>query len=104
MNQPENKGKWVNRGLWKYSRHPNYLGEIMVWIGVYLYILPPLTLGEAFIGFISPLFITSLLLFVSGIPMLEKAAENKWGDDPAWKKYKDRTGILLPKFIRSQFK
>ena len=98
MSQANNKGKWTHIGLWKYSRHPNYFGEILVWIGVYLFLLPALTLGEALIGLISPLFITLLLLFVSGIPMLEKAAEKKWGDDPAWQTYKKRTGSLFPKF------
>jgi len=61
INNPINKGKWVNTGFWKYSRHPNYLGEILVWIGVYLFILPALNNGQALIGLISPVFITTLL-------------------------------------------
>lgn len=97
INNPENKGKWVNTGLWKYSRHPNYLGEILVWIGVYLFILPSLNSGEALIGLISPIFITVLLLFISGVPLLEKSANKKWGNDPDYLSYKNDTGTLLPK-------
>ncbi|MBU1014101.1 MAG: DUF1295 domain-containing protein [Bacteroidetes bacterium] len=97
INNPNNKGKWVNTGLWKYSRHPNYLGEILVWIGVYLFILPALNNGQALIGLISPVFITTLLLFVSGIPLLEKSADKKWGTDHDYTLYKNNTGILLPK-------
>lgn len=97
INNPANKGKWVNTGLWKYSRHPNYLGEILVWIGVYLYILPALNTEQALIGLISPVFITTLLLFVSGIPLLEKSANKKWGNDYKYNLYKNSTGILLPK-------
>ena len=97
INNPDNKGKWVNTGLWKFSRHPNYLGEILVWIGIYLFILPTLNTGQALIGLISPLFITALLLFVSGIPLLEKSANKKWGEDHDYNLYKNNTGILLPK-------
>jgi tryptophan-rich sensory protein len=97
INNPINKGKWVNTGFWKYSRHPNYLGEILVWIGVYLFILPALNNGQALIGLISPVFITTLLLFVSGIPLLEKSANKKWGNVHDYALYKNNTGILLPK-------
>lgn len=97
INNPTNKGQWVNTGLWRYSRHPNYLGEILVWVGVYLFILPALNTEQALIGLISPIFITTLLLFVSGIPLLEKSANKKWGNDPDYLLYKKNTGILLPK-------
>ncbi len=92
-----NKGKWVNTGLWKYSQHPNYLGEIMVWLGVYLFMFPALNTEQALIGSISPLFITVMLLFVSGIPLLDKSAEKKWGANNEYAFYKRRTGKLLPK-------
>ncbi len=97
IKQVANKGKWVNIGLWKHSRHPNYLGEILVWIGVYLFILPALNTAQALIGAISPVFIAFLLLYVSGIPLLEKSANKKWADNYAYTKYKLNTGKLLPK-------
>ncbi len=97
IKNPSNKGKWVNIGLWKYMRHPNYLGEILVWFGVYLYIFPTLSTELAILGLVSPLFITFLLLFVSGIPLLEKSANKKWGNNHDYAIYKKNTGKLLPK-------
>lgn len=96
-NNLNNKGKWIEEGLWKYSRHPNYLGEIMVWVGVYLFIFPSLLGLEILIGFVSPIFIIVLLLFVSGIPLLEKSSDKKWGDRKDYQDYKKRVGVLLPK-------
>lgn len=93
---PANKGKWIATGIWKYSRHPNYFGEILVWSGIYLYAVTSLSLLQAVIGLVSPLFIITLLLFVSGIPILEKSADKRWGSDPAYKAYKKRTSILIP--------
>jgi steroid 5-alpha reductase family enzyme len=90
-----NKGRWIESGLWRYSRHPNYLGEILVWIGIYLVALPNLAGWEVAIGLLSPLFIMTLLLFVSGIPPLEKSADARWGDDPKYQDYKARTSVLL---------
>ncbi len=97
IKNPENKGKWVNAGLWKYMRHPNYLGEILVWTGVYLYIFPALSSELAILGLVSPLFITFLLVFVSGIPLLEKSANKKWGNNHDYAIYKKNTGKLVPK-------
>lgn len=91
-----NKGKFINEGVWKRSRHPNYLGEITVWSGLWVYTLGSLTMQQALIGFISPLFIFLMIRFVSGVPKLEKSAEQKWGSDPAYKKYKSKTGLILP--------
>ncbi len=91
-----NKGKWIESGIWKYSRHPNYFGEILVWTGVYVIAVQALPLGLALTALISPLFIMSLLLFVSGIPLLEKAADRRWGARKAYRAYKKRTSILVP--------
>lgn len=91
-----NKGKWIDTGLWKYSRHPNYFGEILVWVGIYLYVLPSLPPVLALVGLVGPLFIISLLLFVSGIPPLEKSANERWGKDKNYQEYKRRTSILVP--------
>lgn len=95
-NNPANKNSWINSGIWKYSRHPNYFGEILVWIGIYLYVVAALTPLQATVGLISPAVIITLLLFVSGIPILEKSADKRWGEIPAYREYKARTSILVP--------
>lgn len=95
-NDPKNKGKWIESGIWKYSRHPNYFGEILVWVGVYLYAVQVLSVPAALIALVSPLFIAILLLFVSGIPLLEKSADRRWGGEKAYREYKRRTSILVP--------
>ena len=91
----ENRGRFIASGLWRYSRHPNYFGEILVWWGLFLSAVPVLH-GAAFAVVAGPLFITLLLLFVSGIPPLERGADEKYGDDPAYRDYKRRTSILVP--------
>lgn len=92
----KNKDKWIQSGIWKYSRHPNYFGEILVWFGVYVFVVSGLTGAEQLFAMASPLFITFMLLFVSGVPLLEKSADAKWGKDAAYKKYKKSTSILVP--------
>jgi steroid 5-alpha reductase family enzyme len=91
----ENRERFIASGLWKYSRHPNYFGEMLVWWGLFIFAVPFLD-GAAFAVVIGPVFITLLLLFVSGIPLLERSAEAKYGDDPAYREYKRRTSILVP--------
>jgi steroid 5-alpha reductase family enzyme len=93
--KPESKGEFMSSGLWKYSRHPNYFGEMLVWWGI---ALPGAFVfrGIEFLYFLGPLFITLLLLFVSGIPLLEKEADRKWGDRADYREYKKRTAILVP--------
>jgi steroid 5-alpha reductase family enzyme len=96
----ENRGRFVAGGLWRYSRHPNYFGEMLVWWGLFVYAVPVLH-GAAYAVVIGPVFITILLLFVSGIPLLERSADEKYGDDPAYRDYKRRTSILVPLPARS---
>jgi steroid 5-alpha reductase family enzyme len=91
----ENRDRFVASGLWRYSRHPNYVGEMLVWWGLFLYVVPVLH-GAAFAVVAGPIFITLLLLFVSGIPPLERSADEKYGNDPAYREYKRRTSILVP--------
>jgi steroid 5-alpha reductase family enzyme len=91
----ENRGRFIANGLWRYSRHPNYFGEMLVWWGLFAYAVPFLD-GAAFAVVAGPVFITLLLLFVSGIPPLERSADEKYGDDPAYRDYKRRTSILVP--------
>lgn len=93
---PQNKNKWIETGIWRYSRHPNYFGEILVWVGAYLCALPVITPLQAVIGLASPALIFILLVFVSGIPPLEKAADARWGEAAGYKRYKKRTSILIP--------
>ncbi len=82
-------GTIMQSGLWKYSRHPNYFGEIMMWWGIFIISLP---LSNSIFFIISPLTITLFLVFVSGVPLLE----NKYANNPAFKKYKKRTSKLIP--------
>lgn len=91
----DNKGKWIDEGLWHYSRHPNYFGEIMVWIGVFVFGLSIYT-GIGWLVVLGPLTIIGLLMFGSGIPILEKANDKKWGADPGYNRYKAATSVLVP--------
>lgn len=93
---PANKGKFIQTGLWARSRHPNYFGEIVLWIGVAIIAIPVLQ-GWQWATLISPFFVTLLLTRVSGIPMLEKRADEKWGGQEAYEAYKKRTPVLIPK-------
>lgn len=85
----------ITSGLWRYSRHPNYFGETLLWWGLFVYLIPVLS-GTLWLTILGPVFITVLLLFVSGIPLLEKSAEKKYGDDPAYQEYKRRTSLFVP--------
>ncbi|WKZ24018.1 MAG: DUF1295 domain-containing protein [Candidatus Dojkabacteria bacterium] len=89
ISQPENKGKLMTSGLWKYSRHPNYFGEVAVWWGIFL--LAYAVTGNLLL-IISPLLITVLLLAISGIPLLEKKYEGR----ADWEEYKRKTSALFP--------
>jgi len=93
---PTNKGQFIQTGLWAKSRHPNYFGEIVLWIGVAIIAIPVLQ-GWQWVTMISPVFVTLLLTRVSGVPMLEKRADEKWGGQEAYEAYKKRTPVLIPK-------
>ena len=93
---PANKGKFINTGLWAKSRHPNYFGEIVLWIGVAI-VAAPVLQGWQWVALISPVFVTILLTRVSGVPMLEKRADEKWGGQPDYEQYKKETPVLIPK-------
>lgn len=92
---PDNKGKFIQTGLWSISRHPNYFGEIVLWIGVAVIALPILQ-GWQWVALISPVFVAFLLIGVSGIPLLENKADKKWGGQEDYESYKKRTPILIP--------
>ncbi len=90
-----NKGKFINVGLWSISRHPNYFGEIILWLGISIVSFPTLN-GWQLITLISPIFVYLLLTKVSGINHLEKRSDEQWGEDPEYQKYKENTPVLLP--------
>ena len=81
--------KIMDEGLWKYSRHPNYFGEVTMWWGIFL-----ISVGTNYwpVTIISPVTITYLILKVSGVPLLEK----KYQDDPDFRKYAKKTSIFFP--------
>ena len=97
--EPNNQGKWIDSGLWSYSRHPNYLGEILLWTGIAFFGISCFT-GLERVAWISPIFIYILLTKVSGTPILDKRALEKWGDDPEYQKYRDNTPALIPRFFK----
>lgn len=94
--KPENKGKFIQTGLWSRSRHPNYFGEIVLWVGVAIIALPVLQ-GWQWVAMISPIFVTLLLTRVSGVPLLEKKADQKWGGQADYEAYKKNTPVLIPR-------
>jgi steroid 5-alpha reductase family enzyme len=86
---PKNRGKIMTKGLWKYTRHPNYFGEATQWWGIWIIALS-VPFGWASIT--GPLIITALLLFITGVPLTEKRFEGREG----WASYKKRTSVFLP--------
>ena len=87
--EPENKGKLIETGLWKYTRHPNYFGEALLWWGIYF---SALALGVPWWTVLSPITITLLVRFVSGVPMLERRNKNKAG----YQAYCRRVNVFIP--------
>lgn len=96
-----NAGSFIRTGLWAWSRHPNYFGEIMVWFGVALLSLPVLR-GWQYVTLISPVFVFLLLTRISGIPLLEKRADEKWSGQEDYERYKRSTPVLVPRPPRSR--
>ncbi|MDO5727199.1 MAG: DUF1295 domain-containing protein [Bowdeniella nasicola] len=94
---PANANRPIMTGLWAYVRHPNYCGEILMWVAIALIALPALS-GWQYLSLSSPVFVAVLLTKISGIPLLEKAAQEKWGDDETWRRYRARTPALIPRF------
>ncbi len=90
---PSNKGKLIQTGLWKYTRHPNYFGEVTQWWGIWIFTF---AIGKALIGLIGPATITLLILFVSGNPLLEKKYEGR----ADWEEYKRKTSKFIPMPVR----
>jgi len=95
IKNPDSRGKILDTGLWRYTRHPNYFGEITMWWGIYLIAL---SVPFGWIGFVGPLLITLMIVFVSGIPMTEREMEK----NPAFAPYRERTSVLVPWFPKKR--
>lgn len=93
---PANRDRFITTGLWAWSRHPNYFGEITLWVGVALIALPALS-GWQYGTLVSPVFVWLLLTRISGVPMLEARGKKKWGEDEAYRAYRARTPVLIPR-------
>mmetsp|Transcript_7849 Transcript_7849/g.13667 ORF Transcript_7849/g.13667 Transcript_7849/m.13667 type:complete len:251 (-) Transcript_7849:31-783(-) len=90
-----NKG-FINIGIWRFSRHPNYLGEIFIHFAIALYATQVLKGWLTLLPLITPVFIAFLLIKVSGIPILERMSDKKYGDQKEYQEYKKNTAILIP--------
>ena len=90
----DNKDKFISSGLWAYSRHPNYFGEILLWLGIAVMSFSSLE-GFQYFTLISPIFVYILLVYISGIRMLENQANKKWGHLDSYKKYLKNTPRLF---------
>tara|TARA_Y100000741_G_scaffold109152_1_gene81905 strand:- start:151 stop:1029 length:879 start_codon:yes stop_codon:yes gene_type:complete len=95
---PENKDQFINEGLWARSRHPNYFGEITLWSGITVMGLSTFE-GMNYLAIFSPIFSYILLVYVSGVRMLEYRGHKKWGHLDSYKDYKNNTPKLIPKFF-----
>ncbi|MEN9622208.1 MAG: hypothetical protein RLZZ67_642 [Candidatus Parcubacteria bacterium] len=94
IKNPENKGKILNTGLWKYTRHPNYFGEVTQWWGIWIIAL---SVPYSLVGLVGPIAITVLILKVSGIPLLEK----KMAENPLFDEYRKTTSVFFPRKPKS---
>lgn len=93
-NDPANRAKFITGGVWGWSRHPNYFGEIAMWVA--LAAVVTLCAGCSHAAWISPAFTALLLLKISGVPMVEKAGMKKWGNDPEYLHYVKHTSCIIP--------
>lgn len=87
---------FIDTGLWSISRHPNYFGEILVWLGVFIFTCPVLIGINTVIAAISPIYIAAVLIFITGLPPLERSADAKWGELESYQTYKANTPVLVP--------
>lgn len=93
---PANAGKFITGGLWSWSRHPNYFGEFLLWVGVAIIAVPVLQ-GWQYLTLLSPVFVYILLNRISGVPMLERKADRKWGGQEDYEAFKATTPVFFPR-------
>lgn len=93
--QTEKTTPFIQSGLWSWSRHPNYVGEIVLWAGIAVAALPQLH-GWQHVTLLSPCFVYLLLTRISGVNMLERVAHKRWGENPEYQSYLQRTPVLFP--------
>jgi steroid 5-alpha reductase family enzyme len=91
---PANQGRFIDSGLWAWSRHPNYFGEILLWVGICI-IASPSFVAWQWLGLLSPLFVAWLITRVSGVPLLEERSDEKWGGQADYEQYKASTPVLF---------
>ena len=94
----KNKDKFISTGLWAYSRHPNYFGEIMLWFGISVMSFSSLS-GLQYLTLISPIFVYILLVYISGVRILEEQGLKKWGSLESYNEYIKNTPSLFFKFF-----
>lgn len=94
-NKPENKGRFINTGLWAYARYPNYFGEMTMWWGIWFMCIPVYHDGY-WAAIVSPLFVMLLIFKGSGIPMQEQQQKKRWGNEPAFQAWKHNANLLVP--------
>ncbi|KAG9052424.1 hypothetical protein FS842_009883 [Serendipita sp. 407] len=99
--QGEHNEKFITRGLWSISRHPNYVAEVIFHASIFALscrslVTPGVPQSAVLLSSISPVFSYGILRYLSGVPFLEKAGNKKWGDDPAWKRYTSTTPVFWP--------
>ena len=92
---PNKKDEFITHGLWSWSRHPNYFGEMLLWSGIAVLSAPVLT-GWQWVGLVSPVFVALLLLKVSGVELLEARGRKRWGQNPNYQRYLEQTSKLIP--------
>ena len=93
-NKHENKGNFISSGLWAYSRHPNYVGEIVLWTGISVMSFSSLS-GDQYIALISPIFTYILIVYISGVRILEASGKKRWGHLKSYQEYLKNTPSLL---------
>ncbi|KAI9222256.1 hypothetical protein BC828DRAFT_378879 [Blastocladiella britannica] len=91
-----NPTKFIQHGLWSWSRHPNYFGEVLLWIGMFVLCINGFTSGWNWVAIVSPVFVFFLLYFGSGVKLLEASSDKRYGSQPEYQAYKARTSIFIP--------
>eukprot|EP00470_Lotharella_oceanica_P011128 CAMPEP_0170198214 /NCGR_PEP_ID=MMETSP0040_2-20121228/68275_1 /TAXON_ID=641309 /ORGANISM="Lotharella oceanica, Strain CCMP622" /LENGTH=166 /DNA_ID=CAMNT_0010448099 /DNA_START=260 /DNA_END=760 /DNA_ORIENTATION=+ len=95
-NDPRNHDKFITSGLWRYSQHPNYLGEILMWSAICVSATAGFRKPSHLLGWLSPVFTYYILIHVSGIPMLKAKADKKWKGNPEYERYIAHTPLIIP--------